>query len=181
MTLVDWLIVIVLAASMLGGFTQGLFRSVFSLAGLVIGLVVAAWNYARLAALLVPLVRIDVVAEAAAFLVIAALVMLIFGVIGSVLHKTFHRIGLGCLDRLAGGFFGLLQGMLLVTLCILVAVAFFPDAHWLVQSRFPKFFFGVCHLSTQMTPAELAERLRNGLTLLERQSPLWMHPNVGKP
>ena len=32
-------------------------------------------------------------------------------------------------------------------------------------------FFGACHLSTHMSPAELAERVREGLRMLEEESP----------
>ncbi|MGB6690616.1 MAG: CvpA family protein [Terracidiphilus sp.] len=176
MMLEDWLIVIVLVLSVLGGLSQGFFRSVFSLGGLVIGLAVAAWNYGRIAALLTPLIKVDAIANAIGFILIALVVMVIAGLIGTVLHKMFHKMGLGCLDRLAGAGFGLLQGVLLVTLCILVAVAFFPEAHWLVEARLPRLFFGACHLSTNWTPVELTDRIHRGLNLLEQQTPWWMHP-----
>jgi membrane protein required for colicin V production len=143
----------------------------------LLGLVLAAWNYARVAALLMPPVRIEAVADTIGFLLIALVVMGLAGIVGTVLARTFHRLGLGCLDRLAGAAFGFLQGVLLVTLCILVAVAFFPKAHWLVEGRLPKQFFGACHVSTHMSPAELAERVRNGLKTLEEESPQWMHPD----
>jgi membrane protein required for colicin V production len=180
MTLEDWLIVIVLVLSVLSGISQGFFRCVFSLGGLIIGLSLAAWNYASVAALLAPLVRIEAIADAVAFIVIALVVMVIFGILGSMLHKTFKEIGLGCLDRLAGGVFGLFQGMLLVTLGILVAVAFFPEGHWLVEARLPRLFFGACHLSTHLSPAQLADRVHHGLSLLEQQSPWWMHPGAAR-
>jgi len=180
MTLEDWFIVIVLALAVLGGLTQGFFRSVFSLGGLLIGLALAAWNYAQAGALLMPLLRVEAIADAVAFIVIALAVMCIFGIMGTMLHKTFRHMGLGCLDRFAGGVFGLLQGMLLVTLCILVAVAFFPQAHWLVEARLPRLFFGACHFSTHLTPAQLADRLRKGLHMLEQESPWWLHPEPGK-
>ncbi len=176
MTLEDWIIVAVLVLSVVGGLSQGFFRSVFSLAGLIIGLAVAAWNYGRIATLLLPYLKNEAVDDAIGFIVIALVVMGIAGLAGAVLHKTFHRMGLGCLDRLAGGVFGLIQGVLLVTLCILVAVAFFPQAHWLLDARLPRMFFGACHLSTHMTPADLADRIRRGLNLLEQQTPAWMHP-----
>jgi membrane protein required for colicin V production len=178
MTLEDWFILMVLGLTVIGGLQQGFFRSVFSLGGLLIGLIVAAWNYAHLAALLMPMVRIEPIADAIAFILIALLVMVVFGIAGSVLHKMFHRIGLGCLDRIAGGVFGLVQGLFLVTLGILVAVAFFPEAHWLVDAKLPRLFFGACHVTTHMTPTELAERTRRGLKLLEQESPAWMHPST---
>jgi membrane protein required for colicin V production len=176
MAWVDWAIVIAVALSVLGGLAQGLMRAVSSLVGLLAGLALAAWNYARVAALLMPLVRLEPVADLIAFLLIALLVMGAADMIGSAMTKTLHRIGLGCLNRLAGAAFGFLQGVLLVTLCILVTVAFFPRTHWLTEARLPRLFFGACHLSTHMSPAELAERVREGLKILEQESPEWMHP-----
>jgi len=173
---VDWIIVIVLVLSVAAGLSRGFFRSVFSLGGLFLGLLLGAWNYSRVAAFFLPMVRIEPVANAIGFLVIAIVVMAVAGIAGSILAKTMHQIGLGCLDRLAGGAFGFLQGALMVLLCILVAVAFFPQAHWLVDARLPRVFFGACHLTTHMSPAELAERVRQGLELLEQESPRWLHP-----
>jgi membrane protein required for colicin V production len=175
-TWIDWAIVFVMALSVVAGVRQGFFRSVCSLGGLFLGLVVAAWNYARVAALLMPAVRIEAVANTIGFLLIALLVMALIGILGAILAGVLHEMGLGFLDRLAGGIFGLLQGWLLVMLCILVAVAFFPKAHWLAQGKLPKQFFGACHLSTHITPKELAERVRHGLKTLEEESPAWLHP-----
>lgn len=176
MTWVDWAIVIFMALSVLAGFQQGFFRSVASLGGLILGLALAAWNYGRVAALLKPFVRLEAVADTIGFLAIALFVMALAGVAGSILAKTLHKLGLGCLDSLAGAVFGLLQGALLVTLCILVAVAFFPKSPWLAEGRLPKQFFGICHLSTHVSPEDLARRLREGLRILEEESPEWMHP-----
>jgi membrane protein required for colicin V production len=180
MELVDWAIVMVMVLAVLGGLTQGFFRSVFSLGGLLLGLVLGAWNYGRAAALLLPLVRIEPIADAIGFLLIAIIVTALAGMAGKFLAKTFHRMGLGCLDSMAGAAFGFLQGALLVTLVILVTVAFFPKTHWLAEAKLPRLFFGACHVSTHMSPAELAERVRQGLKTLEEESPRWMHPNSGE-
>jgi membrane protein required for colicin V production len=176
MTWVDWAIVIALALSVLGGFSQGFFRSICSLGGLFLGLAAAAWNYTRVASFFLPFIRIQAVADALGFILIALVVMGLANLVGAIVAKTLHQMGLGCLDKLAGGVFGFFQGALLVTLCILVTLAFFPSAHWLAESRLPKLFFGACHLSMQMSPAELADRVRARLWELEQQSPQWLHP-----
>jgi membrane protein required for colicin V production len=181
MSWVDLAILIVLVLSVLGGLQQGFFRSACSLGGLLLGLALAAWNYARAAALLKPLVRVWPLANAIGFLLIALLVMVLAGIVGKIMAKTMHRLGLGCLDRLAGAAFGLLQGALLVTLCILVAVAFFPQSHWLAEARLPRQFFGACHLSTHMSPQELAQRVREGLRTLDvkcRDIPYILSPDI---
>jgi membrane protein required for colicin V production len=174
MVWVDWVIVIVMAVSMISGLAQGFFRSVCALAGLLVGLSVAFWNYGRLSAVLIHFIRIRAVADAIAFILIAVLVMAIFAIIGAILAKAFRLIGLGCLDGLAGAIFGFFQGVILVTLGILVIVAFFPETQWLAQARLPKLFFGACHLSTHMSPSELAYRVRDGLRTLEQETPGWI-------
>lgn len=176
MSWVDWLIVIVLLGSVLSGVMQGFFCTASSLIGLLFGYALAAWNYQRVAYFLMPLVRIEEVANAIAFLLIALLVMAAFRILGAMLGRAFRWLGLGCLDRIGGGVLGAVQGVVLVMIALMVAVAFFPSAHWLTESRLPKQFFGAMHVSTQITPEELAERLRKGLRLLEQESPSWMHP-----
>lgn len=180
MTLVDWIIVVVIAAAVLGGIARGFFRSAFSLAGLVLGLALASWNYWRLAAILKPVVRSVDASNAVAFLVIAFVVMGVAAIVGSILAKMFEKVGLGCLDRMAGAVFGFVEGVVFVTLCILVTVAFFPQTQWLTEARLPRYFFGALHVSTQVTPERLADRVRKELLRLESQSPEWMHQGPSK-
>jgi membrane protein required for colicin V production len=127
---------------------------------------------------ILPVVRIKSVASVIAFLLLALVVMGVAALVGTALYKTFHHLGLGCLDRLAGAAFGLVQGVLLVTLIVLLTVAFFPETRWLEDARMPRMFFGACHLSTHVTPAELSGRIKRGLRILEKESPRWLHPDV---
>jgi membrane protein required for colicin V production len=176
MTVVDWIIVLILAGAVLAGIAQGFLRSVFSLGGLLLGLVLAAWNYPGVAKFLNTLIHNDQVSNTIGFLLIAMVVMAVAALLGGFLSKAFHKLGLGCLDRLAGAIFGFFQGALLVTVCILVTVAFFPETEWLTKARMPQYFFGACHLSTHVSPKILAEHVREDLNRLESESPAWMHP-----
>jgi len=178
-TWIDWAIVIVIVLSALGGLAQGLIRMALSLAGLIAGLALAEWNYRPLAKSLIPAVKSERVADVIAFLVIALLVMVIAGIVAAILTRVMKRMGLGCLNRLGGAIFGAIQGAVLVTLCILVTVAFFPNAQWLTDSRLPSKFFGACHLSTHMSPSDLAERVRKSLEGLKERTPAWMHQGRG--
>ncbi len=180
MTLVDWIIVVVLAASVLAGIARGFFRSAFSLAGLVLGLALAAWNYWRLAAVLKVVIHSVEVADAIAFLVIALLVMAVAAIVGSLLAKVFEKVGLGCLDRLAGGLFGFIEGLVFVMVCILVTVAFFPQTVWLTEARLPRYFFGALHVSIRVTPSRLSDRIRKELQTLESESQQFIHDEKSK-
>jgi hypothetical protein len=67
--------------------------------------------------------------------------------------------------------------MIFISLCVMVGVAFFPDAAWLKESRLPKQFFGALHLSTHVTPGELADRVRQGFHRMELESHSLAHPD----
>lgn len=176
MSAVDWVVIIILVSAVLAGLAQGFFRSVCGLLGVVLGLVAAAWNYEKVAALFLPLVQVPAIANTIAFLFIAILVMALIGLIGNLLAKTLRLLGLGWLDGLAGAVFGFFQGALLVVIGILVVVAFFPQVQWIADARLPRMFFGACHVSANVTPTELGQRVRNGLRAWEEKSPRWMHP-----
>jgi membrane protein required for colicin V production len=180
MTLVDWIIVVVLAMAVLTGIARGFFRSAFSLAGLVLGLTLAAWNYWRLAALLKMMIHSVELADAIAFIVIALLVMAVAAILGSLLAKFFEKVGLGCLDRLAGGLFGFVEGLVFVMVAILVTVAFFPQTVWLTEARLPRYFFGALHVSIRVTPSRLSERVSKELHTLESETENLIHEEKSK-
>ena len=175
LTPIDWVIVIILAGSVLAGLARGFFRSVFSLVGLIAGVALASWNYWRVAAVLKRFIHSIEIADAVGFAIIALLVMAVAAILGSLLAKFFEKVGLGCLDRFAGALFGFLQGLIFVTLCILVTVPFFPQTAWLTEARLPRYFFGALHVSIQVTPSRLGERVRKELNTLETKSQQWIN------
>jgi membrane protein required for colicin V production len=120
------------------------------------------------------------VADAIAFVVIALLVMVVAAIVGSLLAKVFEKVGLGCLDRLAGGLFGFVEGLVFVLVCILVTVAFFPQTVWLTEARLPRYFFGALHVSIRVTPSRLSDRIRNELHTLESESQQLIHEEKSK-
>jgi membrane protein required for colicin V production len=176
---VDWVIVLVILLAILGGLREGFFRSACSAVGLLLGLALAAWNYGRLAAWLMFFVRNEAVANVIGFMAIAFAVMALAGIAGQMIAHTVHGMGLGCLDRLLGAAFGFLQGALLVMVVILVALAFYPHAHWLARAKLPKYFFAACHMTARMSPEEMADRIRHGLLVLEDESQQWLHSGKG--
>ena len=175
MTWIDWLIVIAMICAIVGGVRQGFLRSVCSLGGLFFGLVLAAWNYEAAAQFFLPLVRYEAAASVLGFLLIVFVVTALANLLGWLSHRTAHTVGLGCLDSLLGAAFGFFQGWLTVTIVILLAAAFFPHAHWLYKGSLPHYFFGSCHFGAQLSPAALADRIREGLAYVQQQAPAWMH------
>jgi membrane protein required for colicin V production len=167
MTPIDWVIMIVLAVAAVAGLAQGFVRSIFGLIGLVVGLQFAFRHYAHAAAKLTPLVHSEPVANAIAFIGIAIVVMALAALVGHVLAKLFRIIGLGWLDMLAGAVLGFFEGVLLISVCILATVAFFPQAPWLTESRTPQLFVRACEMTLNLSPAKFAERVHEGIEKLK--------------
>jgi len=179
MAWVDLGIVAVVVVATLGGMAQGFFRSFCGLAGLFVGFLLALWNYARVGRLFFPLVPVEPVDNAIGFAVIVLTVMVLSGLFGAVLARTFRWAGLGCVDTILGAVLGFLQGMLLVMVFVLMMVAFFPGTQWLSDAKFPQLFFRACHISMDMSPKDLSDKVQDTLRRLKQESPAWMHPGHG--
>jgi membrane protein required for colicin V production len=175
MSLVDIAILLLVILSAIQGFRSGLIQSVFSLAGLIAGIAIASWNYQHFAVELAPLLKNKQLSEAIWFCLLAVGVMLLAGLVGMLIKGLVHGVGLGWLDRLMGLIFGFLRGALLVTLGIVILAAFFPDTRWLGDAQLAKYFIGSAHLTTRISPKELKEKIQDGLEVLEKDAPAWLH------
>ena len=178
MALIDWAIVIILIVSVLGAAKHGFFVEAFSLAGVVLGLLLASWNYQKVLPWIDGWVHSPGVAEAIAFMVIAIAVMVLAGLAGRLIRWSVRSIGLGWADRFIGAIFGLLKGCVLVTLGVMAIAAFLPRATWLEQSKLAPYFLSVAHQASVVTPSELGERIREGVKVIRDAQPDWLKPNA---
>lgn len=181
MTIFDWVIIAILALSTLAATMQGLLREAMSLAGLVIGLWLAFWNYHALAAPLERFLPSHAASEVVAFLLIALGVMLVVGLLGRVVSAVVHTVGLGALDRLLGAVFGLVRGCVLVVLALIVIAAFLPQRGWIHGSKLAPYFLSAADWASGAAPAELRLRIRDGIETIKRVPPTWLHLDLHPP
>ncbi len=166
MTGLDWLIAVIMLFSVLLAAAHGFFFEIFSLAGAVIGYVVAAWQYPRLAPLYLPYVKNQMAADGAAFLTIFLVIVLIAGAAGRITRWAMSEVGLRWFDRLLGAVFGVLRGALIVTVLVMAMAAFAPASTRLSESRFGSYFLVVGRAAVWVAPYELREKFRQGLDVL---------------
>lgn len=120
MGLIDIAILVILAGFLVKGLLRGLLREVCSLLGLILGVVFAFSFHVPLAQMLQDSFGIpSQIAVWGAFLAVFLLVVMIFSVLGFVLHRFVKMVLLGGVNRLAGALFGGIQGVLLLALMIL--------------------------------------------------------------
>lgn len=118
--LIDILILVVLAVFLLKGLLRGLLKEVCSLLGLILGGVFAFSFHQPLARLLQEGAGLPgQVAVWGAFLCIFLAVVIVFGVLGFVLHRFVKMVLLGGVNRLAGAAFGLAQAVVILAMLML--------------------------------------------------------------
>ncbi|MBT0663822.1 CvpA family protein [Geobacter pelophilus] len=120
-SLLDILIWGVLAACAVKGFMKGLVREVCALLGVVAGAWAAFTYYGYVATALSGLIRLPrLVAIPISFVLIYAVLGLLFFFAGHLLTTIFKVMLLGWLNRFGGILFGLMQGAFLI--CIALAI-----------------------------------------------------------
>jgi membrane protein required for colicin V production len=172
----DWLLAILLTYSVVKAAVNGFFRESLSLAGLVVGFLLAGWYYRTLARNLAGLISNPAFAQFAAFLLILAAVMILAALVARLLRRTASTIGLGFMDRLGGALFGFLRGALLGTALLMAFTAFLPGGVWLQTSRLAPYFLQTAHAVSFVMPSDLRTRLRDGLGHLKHTAPDWIKP-----
>jgi membrane protein required for colicin V production len=163
MSIADWIIFGFLVFSVIGAALEGFFYEAFKLAGLVVGYLVAAWQYHRLADWFAPHLKSQWLGEIAGFLIIFFAVLLVAGIAGRIARSVMKEAGLSAIDRILGAVLGLLKGALVVAVVLTAMAAFAPAAKWLEGSELAPYFLVGGRAAIWLAPSELRHRFYQGL------------------
>jgi len=162
----DWAIVAILLLSVLLAAAQGFLHELISLAGVVVGYLLAAWEYWRVARWILPYVKSDAVAESAAFIGIFIAVVITAGILGRIVRWLAHEAGLVWADRLLGALFGAIRGSVIVAVLVLALAAFAPGSQWLGRSSLGGYFLVGSRGMSWLAPATLRQKVRQGVAAM---------------
>jgi membrane protein required for colicin V production len=174
MNLFDWFLIVILAWSTILAFVRGLLLELFSLGGLIAGILLASWNYHSFAPLLRRLITNPSIADVVAFLLIAIGVMVLCTIAGKVLNSTANAIGLGFFNRLLGAVFGFARGCLIGVAIMMAAAAFLPPAPWITNSYLAPYFLAGAHAVSFVVPHDLQQLILDGAKELKHNAPDWI-------
>ena len=167
----DWFLAILIAASVLGALRRGFIRTVFSLVGVLAGLLLAGWNYLALARHLSPPIANFAAAQGVAFLVILVAVALAASLLAGLMRRAVALVGLGLVDRLLGALFGLARGVLAASAVVMALTAFVPGASWLRGSRIIPLLLPATHALSFVVPQDLQRQISRGRAYLLQKTP----------
>ena len=168
MTLADWIICALVLVNVVTAAMQGFFSEALTIAGLVLGYIVAAWKYRGLAEWLESFLKNEWLAEILGFLIIFFAIVLLFGVAARIARWVMKESGLSGLDRFLGAVLGLLKGGLMVAVILMGMTAFQPASKLLQNSQLAPYFLVVGRAAIWVAPSELRARFYQGLDLLHQ-------------
>jgi len=167
MTGVDWLIAGAVLLSVVLAASQGFLFEVFSLAGVVLGYLVAVWEYHRVGLWYAPYVKMEGIANGTGFVTIFIGLVLLAGIVGRIARWGAAAAGLRWFDRVLGGVFGLLRGCLMVAVLLLAATSWGSGKGWLARSQLAPYLLVVARTAVWVAPAQVRAQFREGLKQIQ--------------
>ncbi len=122
----DIIIIVILGYSLVRGVFRGLVKEVSSIVGVLGGFYAAFTYYTMLAKLLSGLIKEPAYLNILSFLIIFCSVLIIVGVLGIIIKYLLNIAFLGWIDRIGGVGFGLVKGVLIVSILFISLTAFLP-------------------------------------------------------
>jgi len=168
MTILDWIICALVLFSVITAAIQGFFSEALTTAGLVVGYIVAAWQYRRLAEWFESFLKNPWLAEILGFLIIFFAFLLLFSLAARIARWIMKEAGLSGFDRFLGALLGLLRGGLMVAVILLGMTAFEPASKLLHESELAPYFLVVGRAAIWLAPTELRARFHEGLDLIHQ-------------
>lgn len=161
MTILDYAVLAIVAASVLLGAWRGLASEVLALAAWVAAFLAGRELAPAMAPVFGEWLKEPAWQYAAAFASIVMAVLVAVALARLALSRLLRAIGLGPLDRFLGAVFGVARGVLVVIMCVLIGgLTALPQQAWWRQARLAPPLETAVLAAKPWLPAEVAKRIR---------------------
>jgi len=152
MNWLDIVIIIVIALSVFNGLRSGLIKMLFSVAGIIVGIVLAGRFADDFAGVLtfIP----DDWSKIAAFAIILVAVMIVAWILGTVLSKLISLVLLGWVNRIAGAVLGLFIGAFFMGAILSIWVNYLGPSETVSNSALANFLLDKFPIALGLLPSE---------------------------
>jgi len=159
-TIFDYLVLLILACSVIIGTLRGLVREVLSLAGWIVALVVANMYGEALSTMLPDVVPGELTRLIVAFVALFIGTRLLMALVAKTLSELVKATGLTMLDRTLGSIFGVARGVLLVVaVALLCGTTSIPQQPFWKEARFSPWVEQGAQAVLPYLPEKLAEHV----------------------
>ena len=163
MTFFDFIVLALVAASVVAGALRGIVKALLTLAALIIGLLIAARGYAAVGAVIrgLRIVESTEAANACGFLLIVIIALVGGFLAGRLVSGGLRRVRLEWFDRVLGGAFGLLRGLAACSVLYLTLTAFPVNISSVTEARTAPLLEGGARMLATFTSQEIRARFFN--------------------
>ena len=141
----DWVIALIVGVSTVSAFMRGLIRSLFALAGMIGGILLAARYTEQGARNLTPWILTPSLARICAFVLILAAVYVAAMLLGRLVRGACSAAGFGIFDRLAGAVLGCARATLFLAALLLPLSPYLPQFKVARSSALLPYLLGAAH------------------------------------
>lgn len=165
MSLLDLMVLALVAASVVGGFMAGFARGGIGFLAAISGVLFGFWFYGIPAAAVHKHIRSLTASNLIGFFLVYLGVVLAGALIGKLLAKLLKWSGLSWLDRFMGAMFGLVRGALIAVAFIAVLLAFTPKPtpNWMVNSAVLPYAIDASNMLAALAPNAVKEAFRESM------------------
>ncbi len=167
-SLLDWIILVILTASIVTSAIKGFVREVLGLISVLAGALLASWFYRSVAGMFKDVVRTENLALFLGFSVIFLATLVAGFVIIWLITRVMKSVKLQWADRLLGAAFGFVRGWLIGAVILLALTSFEIQTERVKNSELAPYFLPGSRVIAVATPYELKAKFLVGYRALER-------------
>jgi len=171
----DILIIIIFGYCLVRGLFRGLVKEVSSIVGVLGGFYAAYLYYEGVVKWLSRFIADTAYLNILSFLIIFCLVLIIINVLGTIIKYLLNIAFLGWVDRIFGVLFGMIKGILIVSVVFIILTAFLPKGAPIIKKSIlaPQ----VIWVSENMAKVISKDMKRDFLDKLGELKKAWKIPN----
>lgn len=153
MNWLDIILILALLVSLFEGLRMGIIRGIISLAGLIVGVILAGRYYVAFSESLT-FIPSENIARIAAFAIILVAVFVVAFVIAGVLKKVVSALMMGWIDHVVGAVFGVITGGIFYGAIMAVWVNYFGASGVIEESFLAAILLNAFPLVLALLPSE---------------------------
>jgi len=167
-TFLDWIVLLILAASIVSSFLKGFARETISLASVIVGLFLACWFFPLFGHFFGTFVKTPDIASLLGFASIFFGCILVGVVLSLLFNKLIQAAHLRWVDRLLGAAFGLIRGWLIGAVLFLMLTAFPVQLESVQKARLSPYLLAGARAVALVTPSSLRAKFLEGYRKVEK-------------
>lgn len=160
LNVLDLIFLIIVFLSILLGVVKGFVRELFSLAFFIIGVILAFLFYHEVGKIFFKDMKNRDVANFVGFIIVFTLVLIVGSIVTFLVKKAFVVEPLKSIDRILGGIFGLLRGILISAILVLGFMLFPINDEMLSKSQLSPYLYQTIKVVTTFFPENMKEKLK---------------------